>query len=41
MFEYVRLQNYKSFGNAEISFMDRNNRPKRMILIYGENGIGK
>ena len=41
MFEYLKLQNYKSFGNAEISFMDRNNQPKRMILIYGENGIGK
>lgn len=41
MFEYVKLRNFKSFGNAEINLMDRNNRPKRMVLIYGENGIGK
>lgn len=41
MFEYVKLRNFKSFGNAEINLMDRKNRPKRMILIYGENGIGK
>lgn len=41
MFEYVKLKNFKSFGNIEFSLLDRNNQPKKMILIYGENGIGK
>lgn len=41
MFEYVKLKNYKSFGNIEFNLLDRNNKPKKMVLIYGENGIGK
>ena len=41
MFEYVKLKNYKSFGNIEFNLLDRNNQPKKMVLIYGENGIGK
>lgn len=41
MFEYVKLKNYKSFGEVELNLLDRNNNPKKMVLIYGENGIGK
>lgn len=41
MFEYVNLKNFKSFGNIELNLLDRNKKPKKMILIYGENGIGK
>lgn len=41
MFEYVKLKNFKSFGNVELNMLDKNNIPKKMILIYGENGIGK
>ena len=41
MFEYVKLKNFKSFGNIEFSLLDRNNQPQKMVLIYGENGIGK
>ena len=41
MFEYVKLKNYKSFGNIEFNLLDRNNQTKKMVLIYGENGIGK
>ena len=41
MFEYVNLKNYKSFGNIKFNLLDRNKNPKKMILIYGENGIGK
>ena len=41
MFEYVKLKNFKSFGSIEFNLLDRNNQPKKMILIYGENGIGK
>ena len=41
MFEYVKLKNFKSFENLEFDLTDRNNNPKKLILIYGENGIGK
>ena len=41
MCEYVKLKNFKSFGNIEFSLLDRNNQPQKMVLIYGENGIGK
>lgn len=41
MFEYVKLKNFKSFKNVELNFLDRYNKPKKLILIYGENGIGK
>lgn len=41
MFEYIKLKNFKSFGDIEFNLLDRNNQPKKMILIYGENGIGK
>lgn len=41
MFEYIKLRNFKSFGNLEFDLCDRHNKPKKMVLIYGENGIGK
>ena len=41
MFEYIKLKNFKSFGDIYFNLLDRNNQPKKMVLIYGENGIGK
>lgn len=41
MFEYVKLNNFKSLKNIEFNLLDRYNKPKKLILIYGENGIGK
>ena len=41
MFEYMHLQNFKSFGDVRFSLTDKKGNPKTMILIYGENGIGK
>ncbi|MDM8292059.1 AAA family ATPase [Faecalicoccus pleomorphus] len=41
MFEYVKLKNFKSFDDVELNLLDRRNNPKKLILIYGENGIGK
>ncbi len=41
MFEYVKLKNFKSFGNIEFNLLDKKGVPKKLILIYGENGIGK
>ena len=41
MFEYIRLKNYKSFGDVDFNLLDKNKNPKKLILIFGENGIGK
>ena len=41
MFEYVKLKNFKSFGDIEFDLTDKTGKPKNLILIYGENGIGK
>lgn len=41
MFEYIRLKNFKSFGDVEFNLLDKKGNPKKLILIYGENGIGK
>ncbi|MCD7954231.1 MAG: AAA family ATPase, partial [Lachnospiraceae bacterium] len=41
MFEYVRLKNFKSFGDVKFDLLDKQGNPKKLILIYGENGIGK
>ncbi len=41
MFEYIKLKNFKSFSDIEFNMLDRQNNPKKLILIYGENGIGK
>lgn len=41
MFEYIYLKNYKSFGEVSFDLTDKQGNPKKMVLIYGENGIGK
>lgn len=41
MFEYIKLRNFKSFGNTEFNLLDKKGNPKKLILLYGENGIGK
>lgn len=41
MFEYIKLRNFKSFGDIYFDLRDKKGNPKNLILIYGENGIGK
>lgn len=41
MFTYVRLKNFKTFGDVTLDLCDKNGNPKKLVLIYGENGIGK
>lgn len=41
MFEYVKLKNFKSFGDVEFNLLDRKGLPHKFVLIYGENGAGK
>lgn len=41
MIRYVKLVNYKSLVNLYVDFMKTKTKPKNLILIYGENGIGK
>ena len=41
MFTYVKLKNYKSLIDFEVDLTDSKNNPKKMVIIYGENGAGK
>jgi len=41
MIKYIKLKNYKSLIDLEVDFMKTANKPKKMVIIYGENGIGK
>ena len=35
------MKNFKSFGDTTIDFTNRDGSPKKLIIIYGENGSGK
>lgn len=41
MIRYVKLVNYKSLVNLNVDFMKNKTKAKNLVLIYGENGIGK
>lgn len=41
MISYIHVKNFKSFGDVYINFKDKNLKVKNLILVYGENGIGK
>ena len=41
MFTYIKLKNYKSLIGLEVDLTKKENTPKKLISIYGENGIGK
>lgn len=41
MIRYVKLHNYKSLVNLYVDFMKTKTKAKNLILIYGENGVGK
>ena len=41
MFTYLKLHNFKSFGDIEFNFKKTKKETKKFIAIYGENGCGK
>lgn len=41
MFTKIRLRNFKSFDNIEFDLTNKNNTPKRLAIVFGENGAGK
>lgn len=41
MIRYIKLKNFKSFTDITFDFTGKNNMPKPVIIIYGENGAGK
>ncbi|TCK98533.1 hypothetical protein EDC19_0962 [Natranaerovirga hydrolytica] len=41
MFSYVKLKNYKSLVNTVADFRNKKKKPKKLVLVYGENGSGK
>lgn len=41
MFRYIKLKNYKSLVDFEVDFTEKKDTPRKLVLIYGENGAGK
>ena len=41
MIRYVKLRNYKSLVKLDVDFMEKKDKPKKLAIIYGENGVGK
>ncbi len=41
MFTNIKIENFQSLVNLEVDLLKTNNNPKKMIVIYGENGVGK
>lgn len=44
MFTYLKAKNYKSLGNIEFNLLNNKKKikyPKKLAVIYGENGAGK
>ena len=41
MFTRVKIKNYKSLINLDVDLSAKKNQAKPLIIIYGENGVGK
>lgn len=41
MFTKIKLQNFRSFDKIEFDLTLKNNIPKNLVFVYGENGAGK
>lgn len=41
MFTYIKAKNYKSLSDIELNLLDKKKQPKKLAIIYGENGSGK
>ena len=40
MFTYIKAKNYKSLEDVEFN-ISKNKKPKKLAIVYGENGVGK
>ena len=41
MYTYLKLKNFKSFGNVKLDLKKTEQKVKNLAVIYGENGAGK
>lgn len=41
MLRYIKLKNYRSFTDLSFDMTGKNGVPKNLIILYGENGVGK
>lgn len=41
MLRYVKLKNYRSLVDFNVDLTNGRGTPKKLVLVYGENGIGK
>jgi AAA15 family ATPase/GTPase len=38
---YIKLRNFKSFGDIIFDLRNKSGLPKKLAIVYGENGMGK
>ena len=41
MFTKIYLKNYKSLIELKVDLLKKKNEAKKLVLVYGENGVGK
>lgn len=41
MFTKIHLENFRSFGNITLDLMAKNAEPRKLAVVFGENGAGK
>lgn len=41
MLKTIKLKNFRSFSDLDANFSMKSGKPKKLIMIYGENGSGK
>ncbi len=41
MIRYVKLKNYRSLVDLYVDLTNKRGTPKKLVLVYGENGVGK
>lgn len=41
MFTKIHLQNFRSFGDITLDLMGKNSEPRKLAVVFGENGAGK
>lgn len=41
MFNYIHVKNYKSLGDVTFDLRNKTRMPKKLAIVFGDNGIGK
>lgn len=41
MFTFLKVKNFQSLVDLEVNLMKTKTKPKKLVIVYGENGVGK